>query len=318
MNEIRKAVLLLLASLAGAAAALAALPAIFAGLPNDHARYRTIVRLLSTTRPEIVVFGDSRGEAAVDARILTRELPGHPLAFNLCTPAQRLTETLLLADALPESVRVEVIVIGRDSLQRAPFLADNAYNALFMYGYRPSLRVRAALVAAAGRGRTEAIERSSFAEVVSARWTVRQALDIGLYQVLHPGMEREREDPFFPSTYGERVHPEVAAERLSNLGGLDPGKPPDPINVRLLREIAREARRHRRRVLLVLAPIHPALIVRGPQAAVSSAVPGASDVEVLDLTAGFPAGDFSDPLHLLSSGAPRVTSAIAQAIAGAR
>src|SRR5581483_6196086 len=77
-------------------------------VPNDLRRNGTVLRALASGHPEIVIFGDSRAEAGVDARQLTRQLSRSPLAYNLATHSQTLAQSFLFQQGLPSSVRVVV------------------------------------------------------------------------------------------------------------------------------------------------------------------------------------------------------------------
>lgn len=273
--------------LLGAALALAALPSFFRLLPNDLERYHTILQELATTQCDVVVFGDSRGEA--DIRNLKN-------AVNASAHGVTLAEVRMFMQAVPASVKTIVIVLGRDRLS-FEFFPRISYNAIAMYGLRPNDETRRDLADAFG---SAAIDRTSFAHVLESRWTIKQSLDLLLHGPDAPPQRLSEER--FRRAAALVKYDIIAAGTLDAAGH------------KLLAQIGRVAAARHQRVLLVVPPLHPA-VLNGRTPAPLAPIP---NVDVLDATTGFDDADFADPLHLTPAGAEKLTTLVAQRIEAMR
>lgn len=309
------AVFLVAILIAGAALGIAVMPSLFAILPNDLERYRTILHALATTNPRIVVFGDSRGAAGIDCRQLTSEIEGHPLALNLSAHGVGLPDVLLLMQEVPASARLVVVVMGRDRFAVNQF-PDLSYNVLFMYGYRPDADTRRDIGDAFGAEEGRRIDRPPIAEILASRWTVRQAADMLVRDAMRGRKARlsERDDLFLPIIYERRLDRRRFAAALSLLRRESiTHASMDSTSQILLRRIARTAARKHQRVLLVLAPADPGALDRQPLSPFSDPK-SIANVSVLDATSLLGDTDFADPLHPTPAGARKLTSFVARGI----
>jgi hypothetical protein len=310
-----RAVTLLALVLAGAALALLALPRLFAIVPNDYGRYRVVVRTLKApgVDPGIIILGDSRGASGLDARQLTRELAGHPLALNLCVPAMHLDDVLMLMQDLPSSARRLVIVIGRDSLVSGNF-TPAAYNVMFMAGFRPNDRTIRLMAASFGAEAEREMQRGPLEQTLSSRWVIRHLADRLLYDAFRgrASETRERNDLFFPMPFERRLDPSRFSAAVSILRSGHPSPILSPPSRKLIEAIADSATRAHRRVILVIAPADPR--VTGPAPLPTIAIPHLPSLTVVDAESLLNDSDFADPLHPLTSGARKLTILVAQGI----
>jgi hypothetical protein len=79
----------------------------FKFLPNDYSRHKTIVETIKNKylSPEILVFGDSKAMFGVNAKTISNNLINTPIAFNLSSPAQSVSEGSYFFSKLPASTK---------------------------------------------------------------------------------------------------------------------------------------------------------------------------------------------------------------------
>jgi hypothetical protein len=306
---------LILASLAlGATLGLALLPVVARDATPEAARLCAIVRAChSGARAEIAVLGNSVGMFGIDAGGL-----GRP-AWNLCSPAQSPSEWLLLEEELPPSVNTVVQLVTPFQLAEEGAVEREKWSALYVCGCRPGAAVRSAFTDAFGSA--GAIDGN----LLDARTLVRSRLERALRDRIWPS-EREwrmADDLRFPAPPDGASGGGWLARDAWSAVQDDRFRPQPaqatPSQLTLLRAELAGTRRHGRRVLIVLAPLHPrvvALYGGAPMVAsfagtVAAAAPG---VRVLDLTRLLTADEFRDVTHPTREGAGRVTARVAGAV----
>lgn len=266
--------------LAGAIAGVAALPALFRTLPHDLARHGTVLHAARTERPQVVVLGNSLGEAGIDAG----EFP----LLNLSARGQSLEASLLLQQELAPSVTTVIQLVSYDQLDAAELPSANA---LWAYGCRPEESLRA-----------------SIRHRLATRWVTLQFLDRLVRTRSHkPPANTDFATPLPPARF---------AAAIQSVGDLAP-LPIETSNLRRLEAMSRLAALHHRRLLLVVPPVHPAL-PHEKAARCLHALRGIRGAEVVDATQLLGANEFSDPVHATPSGAKRLTRYLRQAVEARR
>jgi hypothetical protein len=260
------------ALLVGLVLAYLATPWIYRHVPSDLSPSLFVVETLHTKRPRLVVFGDSRGQADIDARLLG--------GVNLSTPEQSLAQMVLLADALPSSVeRVIVVIPPEDDGRPLALMSDNA---LWMSGLRPSARAKEIVTRCTGFA---PFARNELEQRFAARWVLRQGLETVLRNRVRPTSQ----------IYATRVTPSRFAEEAAAARAYEPQVTPE---VRcLLAALAKS------NVTFIVPPIHPVAATRGYLAYASSA-----NVPIVDLSRAMPDDAFADPRHLTHAGARAFTT----------
>lgn len=316
-----RAALLIAAMSLGVAAALVSLPRIFPMIPNDLSRIGTVRRALRSGRPQIVIFGDSRAEAAVDAAQLRRQLPGQPLAYNLAWHAQDLGQSFLLYDELPRSTSVVVQVVSLEDLGSPGTSDPRVYRAMRAYGFHPRREIIDQLQQDLGASAIAALRESDLHRRLTSRWVLPHLFDTVPRLMLRRDLrlERERTDLFFPNAYTTRVDEArfVEIKRIFQYN-VEPAAICEP-KQRLLRSIVSLTRAHRLRVVLLLPPVHPAATSadRPRRLTELRAFCASVGLEVLDVSAAEDS-EFVDPVHVSENGARRATSLLAAYLRGSR
>lgn len=145
------------------------------------------------------------------------------------------------------------------------------------------------------------------------RTDVRAALEATARDLLRPDPDRERgmHDLYFPAPRHPRRSGYLPAKLLADLELRSEPYRPRADQIRVLRELAA-----RRRVLFVLAPVHPHVRALRPDVLprFRRAV-AAADANVLDLTELLDATELVDPTHATLGGARRITDAIGRRLA---
>ncbi|MBN1912743.1 MAG: hypothetical protein JW818_23680 [Pirellulales bacterium] len=254
------AFLMLVASvLLGAILANAAMPYVFAVAPNDMARSRTLLAALEDppTPPVVCVFGNSVVMSGVDTRQLGKGLAGEPETWNLGTTGQSLLEGALYYQDLPNSVQVVVQCVAAGDFESEVTVSPNKYNALFMYGYRPSQNTLRMVEEHATRTSFEQLCRSELANRFQSRWAIRAAIDTELRQILRRDLALDKvvKDLYFPAVGHTRVSRRVVEGLLREyLHPREPGFHPNEQFVASVLELDRICREQERRFVLVVLP----------------------------------------------------------------
>jgi len=309
---------LLLASIAsGIAAGFLLLPVLFRLIPNDLARIATVVDAMEhAPPPAVVIFGDSRGESAVDAAQLSRSLPGKPLAYNFCWHGQRLDHSFVLYDRLPHSVRTVINLVSlQDFSQETP--GDlRIYRAMRAYGFNPDAEAMATLETGFGRPSIASLYDSEARIRWESRWGVRHLFDTGLrYFVRHDLMlERERRDLFFPTAYTRRIESAAMALAIENYAHALPAPSVSHSKTILMEKLGAWAKQRSCRLVLVIPAVHSRGVVDDHDRRVAdvTALGRSVGIEVVDLSHVLPDDDFVDLEHTTSEGARKFTMALAQ------
>jgi hypothetical protein len=267
----------------GLALAYAAMPAIFRAVPSDLSGTATVVEALHTTQPKTVVFGDSRGQADVDARLLG--------GVNLSTPDQTLEQMVLLMDGLPKSVERVVIVVPPEDEGIA--IAPTFDTTLWMDGLRPSLEARHTVRQCTG---TMPLTRGEIEQRFAARWTLRQALETLVRTRIRPT------DNIYATRVDDARFTQEAAIVRSDEVVVTP-------RTRCLLAALSGTAGRRYRVVFVVPPIHSSVVTRGYLDYASRA-----GVPILDFTRAMPDDAFADPRHLTHAGARAFTLRLAEAL----
>ncbi len=311
--------------LAGVACAALAMPAIFRMIPSDLTRYELVLQTISGDRgaPQTLVFGSSIAMNGIDTRLLTDEAPWAGLAYNLSTTGQSLVESILLQQDMTDDVRTVVQIVSGLNLASDRPVEPNKYNALYMYGFRPSTDTRDFLTVAFPGELDDSVDASDLAQRFRARWALRQFVDTSARKLLRPdlSLDRARTDLFYPSPYNDRV----LGEQLDRLIEAETARWPAPdfeivaAKQRVLEELARRAEAAGRHLVLVMPPIHPRVrAALGPGyfdglRALLAATAAAVEGTFVDASELLGEEQFIDHVHPTDEGARRLTLRIAEA-----
>src|SRR4051794_33277060 len=112
MSDSRRSETVLCLTLAGCVAlgaliAESTMPVLFGHAPTELSRTRTLFRALRSpdlVQPRLVVLGSSIVMSGIDAKQLAAGLGLQQPVWNLASTGQQLSESLMVADALPSSV----------------------------------------------------------------------------------------------------------------------------------------------------------------------------------------------------------------------
>ncbi len=290
-----------MALLLGVAVVAAAVPWIVRHSPVDASRLCTILdSCRSGHAPAVVVLGNSVAMFAIDAADLR--------GWNLASPAQTPTESLLLLQELPDEVRTVVQVLTPMQLADDAVLAPERYNAMVLCGFRPREETSQAVARAFGSPTAAALDIHPLVARIAARQHMRPALETMLRDLARGGSASRR-----------RILRDLERPAAPIDGGWLPdrlfvaiGRRPVAVRAsqrRIVAESLAASRQAGRRHLLVLAPVHPEVRSR------FEPVVCPAQAECLDLSGLLGASEFLDPTHPTPSGARKVTASIAAALA---
>ena len=293
-------------------------PFLYRALPNDYARMRLIVSTLKgeNGKPDIVVFGNSRGMSGVDGYAMERELAGNPRVYNLTSTGQRLSESALYYSSLPTSTRAVIQCVDLDQL-RVPIDLDTPNKvALRMYGYAMDEFTRELLPALA-----EPLGEPLFLRNYEARNCLFTGLTTFLRNRLDddvaPGVTNT--DLRYPnatlSDRNEVVYQRGVAER--NAGDTFGSYRILPEWKRLIDRSALYFKERGIAYYLVLMPYNPDIKALRPddkRAAARLFARTFNTVPVIDCVDLLESSDFYDAIHPNRKGAEKITARIIQAL----
>lgn len=264
-RETRVALLLIGCVIAGALSGVSAMPVVFRFARTEASRIETVMRaLLRSPAPPVVVTGDSVVMYGIDGRLLSQELGlGQPV-WNLGTPGQDLAEVLIVADALPASVKTLVVGLTSESLDIQPVDFDaDLYSSYVMSGYRPSADAMAIASRMSGRGLLAKFKEPWWRNVIRSRWVLRASVD----HFLRVHVRRDLTIDFAqteldqPVTGARVMEPDEKRRSLEGLRSRKRFAPTADRSAVLLRINELLARRGQR-LIVVLVPDHPRLRAR--------------------------------------------------------
>ena len=113
-------------------------PYLYRSLPNDYIRTRLIIETLadSVQRPNVVIFGNSRGMSGINGYLLEKEIKGNPTVYSFTSTGQQVSESALYYSSLPVSVRTVLQCVDIDQLSESIDMNMPNRVALHMYGYK--------------------------------------------------------------------------------------------------------------------------------------------------------------------------------------
>jgi hypothetical protein len=319
-----RAAALVLGVVAGAAIGIAAMPYLFKRVPSELGRIAVLLTALeSAPATELLVFGNSVAMAGVDAGKLRSELGIGTRIINVSFPAQTLAESFLFYQEIPRATRTLVYVLSPTQLESDMVFNTSVPSAFRLSGFEPKAETVEMLEAAFPPAALRELRAGGARMRFEGRWIVRHLIDAGLRQFVRRDLDLERaaSDLEFPSPYRERI-PDWKFEL--NLRSILSSRAPGPLrqspgNARLLEEMVARAGRDGRRLLLVLAPMHPRFRAEWGDTFLSSVrsdfreleSQGAQIVDALELLGD---EEFLDPVHPSRAGADRLTRLIVEAI----
>jgi len=197
------------ALLAGILAAQLLAPSIYRASPTDLNRNGYLLDVLASGdhTPTYAVLGNSITMAGVDTKIVSQNLPGEPLIYNIATTGQGLTEANLFFSVLPPSVETVIHVFYVNQLQLVTAIDEQKYNALFMYGYRIPEALKEELIRIYKFETDEILNRPAMKQAFDSRWAPRQAIDTVVRNSLRTDLDLEtiRTELYFPSSKSQRL-----------------------------------------------------------------------------------------------------------------
>lgn len=313
------------AILAGVAVAILIAPLLFRIVPSDLTRIQVLLDALRSDEyaPEFIVLGSSVARDGLDARIISEELPGQPPGFNFGSPGQGMTEALMLAQEMPESVNTVVQVLGSMALKGVTMIDENKYNAYYMYGLRLNENVAHRLRTIYGE-KAAILDDGYLDHAFRSRWAVRQLLDTTMRRLLREDLNLDRStyDLYFPSSMGAPVSEQQLVIQLRNAyGRRETPFTASKQHMAQLAELAKRTKQAGRRFVLVLAPINPRALPLLTEDFTDTAnqffseFAATHDFLLIDAQSALSADLFVDALHPSVEGADRFSRLIGETLA---
>ena len=323
VNSAKSTLLLAVCTLFGAAIGVAIMPWVFPRAHTEMSRTSVLLTALRTDRevPPVVVLGDSAVMAGVDTRQLA-SAHGRLNAWNLGSTGQELSESLLIADALPDSVKTVVIGLHFDKMTKpATAMPRNKYVAYVMSGYRPSPEVVRLSEELQDEELHELLASNRLRVMMWSRWVIRASTDLSVRRSIREDMDltRAETDLYHPSPYTRAVDSVALDHLMRTFDARSNHFKTQSDAVTLLRGIHDILSRRGKRVVFVVLPEHPRRRAMTTASFYADAHQWVTNmrgegIDIIDLHEALDAGDFIDHIHPADRGAARLTSLISRSL----
>lgn len=327
----------------GALTAAAVMPKVFTRIETDLERTKFLLKSVREIKagtlpaPDMVVLGNSVTMNGVDTAMVAQGLPGNPLVYNFSSTGQSVAEGYLYLQELPEKTKSVVLVVSPGNLETDVMPPQDVYNTFYMQGYRPSQKTLATLRGVytdeitsskewlATAAKPEFLSEGELQQRFHARWAISQMPDTELRKKIRKDLETGKsiKSLTYPAPYTKRI-PDASFEKLLptyNKPRKSKEFAPLATQIKLINDIAAEAKASGRSFRVVLAPMHPRrLSFAGPDFVSSMHRWGASnpfgpDVPVLDLSESLTDAQYIDVVHPSREGAEILSRAIGEFLA---
>lgn len=297
-------------------------PVIYRTLPSDYERTKLILTSLSAdqdSNPDILLFGNSILMSGIDARLLSQQLPESPLAYNLSSSGQTLTESMLFYELLPSSVTRVVQFIRAEQLTQEPqALSDETAGNLFMYGYSPGPVTRTLL----SEEHLHYFNKPQWKANYDARTIIPNSINRSIRGLLRKDLNLESvgKELYFPSVYQNRLGEQQYSKMITRFNPEQPIERfiPNESVIESLKEAAIILQKRNIQYIVVIHPINPGLsnfttqyraeVEQFIQLQQGQSTQWISSISMLDEI------DFVDHWHVTREGAAKLTKQVAAKI----
>jgi len=184
-------------------------------------------------QPEIAVFGDSAVMNGIDCKLLTAGVAGNPVAWNLSSTGQYVSESMMITEELPDTVKTIILGVRVTLLIKTPDeLSQTRAIPYKLYGFRISPDVVRPFEENGLEETVRSLNSSQFANVMEARSWVMNSVDTQVRKVLRKdlNLESATADMFYPSPYTKHVSEETLMKtankqfrrRTADMGRINP------------------------------------------------------------------------------------------------
>ncbi len=318
--------ILIAAILAGILVAQFLTPTVFRASPSDLDRNGYLLDVLASPNhhPEYVVLGNSIAMQGIDTRLLSKDIPGHPLGYNLSSTGQGLTEANMFFTALPDSVETVIHLFYVNQLQGVLVIDEQKLNAMQMFGYRMDQDLKNELIRIYGFNTDELLNQSSAQKAFKSRWALRQASDTLIRDLVRTDRDFDslRTELYFPSPKSPRLSGKKL--RKSYVDTFSKMNKPEFLiyyqGTEHLDSFIKQVKASGRNYIMVVAPLNPAGNEFIPADKLRKAteaitkITQKNDVLLINAIQLLDEKDFFDALHPSVDGAGILTRYIAEQI----
>lgn len=319
----RRFVQLSLLVVAGGALAHYWMSPVFRVCPNSMKRAQVILNSIHSPdeeKPEICIFGNSTVMSGIDAKVVSRNLPGEPLAWNLSSSGQAALESFLYYQELPESTKVVVQCICAYDFEGLQKIEEQKYNAIFLYGLRPDQYTLDLVDRYAHSTAGRFLHESEIVQQFAGRWALRSAVDTSVRSLIRKDLDlsNKMNDLYFPASGARKIPPDkleaLLKRSLSQRHGT--GFHCSEKSKEFLLGMKESCESRGIRYVLVILPYHPRYLRHlGPEfirefAAFVDELRAEHNFEIVNCLELLDEKAFCDHCHLVQSGAEILTDKV--------
>jgi hypothetical protein len=213
-------------------------------------------------KPEIAVFGDSAVMNGINCKRLTEGVAGNPVAWNLSSTGQYISESMLIVEELPETVKTIILGVRVTLLIKTPDeLTLTRVLPYKLYGFRITEDVVRPFEENGLEETVRSLNSSQFTNVMEARSWVMNSVDSNVRKWLRKdlNLESATADMFYPSPFTKHVSQETI-DKLANkqfrrrteaMGQIN------PVTKKLYDAFGEMAKKRNCRFILIVMPEQP-------------------------------------------------------------
>jgi len=314
MTRFIKDILLYLSVVAGIIVIMISLqPLMIQKLPNDFSRHKVIIDALKDEKnqPEIIFFGNSLSMFGINTKIISDELPGKPVVYNLSSVGQSIFEGAYFISSVPpktkqvfQCVDYSIFTISRNYLQ------DGKAMSMILNGYKIDSLTKNLLIYP-----HPYFDQNKWVVAYEARSNLRSSLHKYLRKYLDfEKFDTNFHDLYFPHIYLDERHPKYP--NISDNKSYD-SLPVSDTLISLANRIHTLLTQRNIQYHIVLMPVNTEIynlndsICKAYFSELKKRLPG---IDIIDLSSALKPELFYDAIHANKKGARQLSLLIADRI----
>ncbi len=314
MKRFIKDILLYLVVVAGIIVSMISLqPLMIQKLPNDFSRHKVIIDALNDEKnqPEIIFFGNSLSMFGINAKVISDELPGKPVIYNLSSVGQSIFEGAYFLSSVPSKTKLVFQCVDYSIFTESKnYLQDGKAMSMILNGYHIDSLSKKILI-----NTHPYFDQRKWLVAYEARGNLRSSLHNYLRKYLdYEKFDTNFHDRYFPHIYLDERHPRYP--NISDNKSYD-SLPVSDTLISLANRIHSSLKQRNIQYHIILMPVNSEIyhlndtLCSAYLNEIKNRLPG---IDVIDLSQALKPELFYDAIHANKRGARRLSLLIADRI----
>jgi hypothetical protein len=281
-------------------------PLLTQNLPSDYSRHKLIIDALKNPdiQPDIIFLGDSRSMFGINAKVISAQLPGNPLIYNLSSVGQWLFEGCYFISSVSAKTKHVYHCMAYSTFNTKNIgIGNDKAISMILNGYKLDDATRSILL-----NTNPVFDQNSFVVAFEARTSLKSSL----HSYLRFFLDEERfadnfHDLYFPHTFTSTRNKVYRHSPYKyNIDSLQVTNTSTSIVNRVFNYLKTKNIQYH----IVLMPLNPDLIILDDSLSNSYInrlkikIPG---IEIINLSKALNANDFYDAIHPNKNGANKLS-----------